>query len=71
MRMAWISSFVSGKNRRGRRAGEGPESEKWRWPCGILLEQQDVAVLMTREDAGGLYDERTSNKNGTGYAAAM
>ena len=27
-----------------------------------LLEQQDVAVLMTREDAGGLYDERTSNK---------
>lgn len=27
-----------------------------------LLEQQDVEVLMTREDAGGLYDERTSNK---------
>ena len=27
-----------------------------------LLEQQDVEVVMTREDAGGLYDERTSNK---------
>ena len=27
-----------------------------------LLEQQDVEVLMTREDVGGLYDERTSNK---------
>ena len=27
-----------------------------------LLEQQDVEVLMTREDAGGLYDERTSTK---------
>lgn len=27
-----------------------------------LLGQQDVEVLMTREDAGGLYDERTSNK---------
>lgn len=27
-----------------------------------LLEQQDIEVLMTREDAGGLYDERTSNK---------
>ena len=27
-----------------------------------LLEQQDVEVLMTREDAGGLYDERTYNK---------
>ena len=29
-----------------------------------LLEQQDVEVLMTREDAGGLYDERTSNNRG-------
>lgn len=27
-----------------------------------MLEQQDVEVRMTREDAGGLYDEHTSNK---------